>query len=65
MHWIDPESLPEISGVLDRITVNPDGEPDGFVLADGTEVHVSRVVAWPEKGILDAQLGPNCDGRKW
>jgi hypothetical protein len=39
MHWIDPECLPEVSGVLDCFLLNADGEADGFVLADGTEVH--------------------------
>jgi hypothetical protein len=24
-----------------------------------------RIGAWPEKGILDTQLGPNRNGRKW
>ena len=31
--------------------------------ADGSDA--DRVVAWPEKGIFDAQLGPNRNGRKW
>ncbi len=24
-----------------------------------------RVGAWPERGILDTQLGPNRNGKKW
>lgn len=40
MHWIDPACLPETSGVLDCFLLNPHGEIDGFMLADGTEVHV-------------------------
>jgi Icc protein len=31
--------------------------------ADGSDR--DRVGAWPEKGILDTQLGPNRNGRKW
>ena len=39
MHWIDPDSLPEIRGRVDRVLVNPHGDPDGLILADGAEVH--------------------------
>jgi 3',5'-cyclic-AMP phosphodiesterase len=31
--------------------------------ADGSDA--DRIGAWPEKGILDTQLGPNRNGRKW
>ena len=31
--------------------------------ADGSDAH--RIGAWPERGILDTQLGPNRNGRKW
>jgi hypothetical protein len=40
MHWIDPDYLPETAGALQRFLVNANGEIDGFILADGTEVHV-------------------------
>lgn len=39
MHWIDPEYLPETAGVVDCFLLNSDGEADGLVLQDGTEVH--------------------------
>ncbi len=31
--------------------------------ADGSDA--DRIGAWPEKGILGTQLGPNRNGRKW
>ena len=31
--------------------------------ADGSDA--DRIGAWPEKGVLDTQLGPNRNGRKW
>ncbi len=40
MHWIDPDHLPEISGTVDQFLVNKHGEADGFLLTDGSEVHV-------------------------
>lgn len=40
MHWIDPDFLPETSGVVECILLNADGEADGLTLRDGTEVHV-------------------------
>jgi hypothetical protein len=40
MHWIDPNSLPETVGRVDLFLLNPRGEIDGFVLVDGTEVHL-------------------------
>ncbi len=40
MHWIDPDSLPETVGRVDLFLVNPHGEVDGMMLADGTEVHL-------------------------
>lgn len=39
MHWIDPDHLPETSGLVDCFLVNGEGEADGLVLTDGTEVH--------------------------
>jgi hypothetical protein len=40
MHWIDPDHLPEITGIVDRFLVNKHGQADGFLLTDGSEVHV-------------------------
>jgi hypothetical protein len=39
MHWLDPDYLPETSGVFERFLLNPHGEADGMILADGTEIH--------------------------
>jgi hypothetical protein len=33
MHWIDPDSLPESTGTLERFICTPDGRIDGLVLA--------------------------------
>jgi hypothetical protein len=40
MHWIDPDCLPETTGRVDLFLLNPHGEVDGMMLADGTEVHL-------------------------
>ncbi|MGJ4942416.1 hypothetical protein ACQR1W_17710 [Bradyrhizobium sp. HKCCYLS1011] len=32
MHWIDPGSLPEVSGTVEHFVLNPHGEVDGFVM---------------------------------
>jgi len=41
MHWIDPDSLPEVSGTVERFLLNPHGEVDGFVMTrDGIAVVV-------------------------
>lgn len=49
MHWIDPTSLPALSGEVERFIINPHGDLDGVVLAGGTLVHfaphLSEVVA--------------------
>ena len=29
MHWIDPDSLPEVAGIFERFILNPHGEVDG------------------------------------
>ena len=39
MHWIDPDSVSEISGVPERFVLNRHAEADGLILVDGTEVH--------------------------
>lgn len=40
MHWIDLAFLPEIEATLERFTINPKGEIDGFVFTDDTLVHI-------------------------
>ena len=41
MHWIDPDSLPEVSGTVERFVLNPHGEVDGFVMTrEGSAVLV-------------------------
>jgi hypothetical protein len=35
MHWIDPDSLPELQGTVERFVLNPHGEVDGFVMLGG------------------------------
>jgi hypothetical protein len=40
MHWIDPDYLPEITGIVDQFLVNKHGEADGLLLTNGGEVHV-------------------------
>jgi hypothetical protein len=37
MHWIDPDSLPELQGTVERFVLNPHGEIDGFVMLGGEE----------------------------
>jgi hypothetical protein len=39
MHWIDPDHLPETGGTFERFLLNPHGDADGMIFADGTEVH--------------------------
>lgn len=39
MHWIDPDYLPEVSGVVSCFLLNGKGEADGLVLSGGMEVH--------------------------
>jgi hypothetical protein len=36
----DLQQLPEIRGIVQRFTLTPRGELDGFLLADGTQVHL-------------------------
>jgi hypothetical protein len=40
MHWIDPTSLPAVSGEVERFIINPRGDLDGLVLAGNRLVHV-------------------------
>ena len=39
MHWIDPDQLPETRGTVSRFLLNSHGEPDGFILGKGKQVH--------------------------
>jgi hypothetical protein len=39
MHWLDPDYLPVTFGIFERFVLNPHGEADGMILADGTEIH--------------------------
>ena len=39
MHWIDPDHLPETTGVVGCFLLNAEGEADGLVLTDNMEVH--------------------------
>jgi hypothetical protein len=36
----DPQQVPETRGTVQRFTLTPRGELDGFLLTDGTEVHL-------------------------
>ena len=40
-----PLQMVDIQGQLDRFTLSADGQVDGFLLEDGTEVHVGRYLA--------------------
>src|SRR5579863_9317298 len=52
MHWIDPESLPAVSGAVERFVLNPHGEVDGFVMRG--ETNSDMLVHTPPH--LDEQL---------
>jgi hypothetical protein len=39
MNWIDPLSLPSIEGAVDLFLFNADGDADGFLFANGQQVH--------------------------
>jgi hypothetical protein len=39
MHWLDPDYLPLTKGHVKQFLINPDGDADGFMLTDGTEIH--------------------------
>jgi hypothetical protein len=40
MHWIDPESLPEVAGTIELFILNSHGEVDGFVMKDDKQISV-------------------------
>jgi hypothetical protein len=39
MHWIDPNSVAEVSGRFERFLLNPHGDADGLLLSEGVEIH--------------------------
>jgi hypothetical protein len=39
MHWIDPLSLPSTEGDVARFLFNAEGHSDGFLFANGQQVH--------------------------
>lgn len=39
MHWLDPDYLPLTIGVVERFTINLDGDIDGLLLTDQTLIH--------------------------
>jgi hypothetical protein len=39
MHWINPLSLPSIEGHVARFLFNAEGHADGFLFANGQQVH--------------------------
>lgn len=57
MHWIDPDSLPEVAGIFERFVLNPHGEVDGFVMKDR---HTDVLVHTPPHmdGELTRHLSP-------
>src|SRR5206468_3235882 len=40
MHWIDPGSLPELAGTVERFVLNAQGEIDGFVMKDQAQAPI-------------------------
>ncbi len=53
----------DASGRTDEEAIEPGHDPFIARAADGSDR--DRVGAWPEKGILGTQLGPNRNGRAW
>jgi predicted phosphodiesterase len=55
----------DANGRTDQDAVEParPGWPPPPRYADGSDA--DRIGAWPEKGLLDTQLGPNRNGRQW
>jgi hypothetical protein len=51
MHWIDPDHLPEKSGLVHCFLINGEGDADGLILTDGTEVHFPPHMG---RAVLDA-----------
>ena len=39
MHWLDPDYLPLTTGIVERFTINLDGDIDGLLLTDQTLIH--------------------------
>jgi hypothetical protein len=58
MHWIDPDFLPDVRGVVERFIVNPHGEIDGFLLAYDTDRFVLVHVPPHLEQELEAAIAP-------
>jgi hypothetical protein len=41
MYYVETGELPHVTSDVDRFLVNPDGDTDGLMLANGLEVHLS------------------------
>ena len=41
MYYVETGELPHVTSDVDRFLVNPDGDTDGLMLANGLEVHFS------------------------
>ncbi|KWV57622.1 hypothetical protein AS156_38580 [Bradyrhizobium macuxiense] len=54
MHWLDPDYLPVTTGVVERFTINLDGDVDGFLLTDQTLIHTPPHLS----DQLKAAIGP-------
>jgi hypothetical protein len=47
MHWINPLSLPSVEGEVLRFLFNVEGQSDGFLFAQGQQVHFSPHLSKP------------------
>lgn len=58
--------MPDRTGILTRLVTDVKQILAGPLVVRAKVVSdADRIGAWPEKGILDTQLGPNRNGRKW
>jgi hypothetical protein len=39
MEWLDTDRLPRVTSDVERFLLNPQGDADGMMLANGLEVH--------------------------
>jgi hypothetical protein len=58
MHWIDPDQLPQLKGIIERFTMNGQGDLDGLVLDVGASA--MELVHFPShmSDDVDAALKP-------
>ena len=61
MHWIDPDSLPETTGVFDHFLLSPHGRPDGLILQDGREVLAKLKAAGLDVPVVVGGIIPPAD----